>query len=550
MASPLAVKPLPGSEHHHPVGHKVLSRTAAHESITMTLIVRRRRGVQRLMEVEDFVPASRAAFTPDTHEQFATAHGADPQELDRVAAYAQSCGMVVVEKSGARRSLIVRGEAGIVNLAFAIELHDYVAPGGGSYRGHEGPASLPEEMAELVEAVVGLDNRQVAARHYATPTQHEPRDPPNTQPLTPIEVAHLYEFPPGNGTGQTIGLFEMQIGNGRPGYAAQDLARTLHAYGGSLKTPVPINVSIDGVVNSEVSDKETCLDITVASAVAQGAEIVVYFTGSDAQGVIHALQSMIHPGTGEPRPTILSISYGWGPDDAGNLSFSAQEFAQIGKLFQDAANLSITVLVATGDSGASIEDPALAQTSYPATEPWVLACGGSTIGNVRGDEFDEYVWNDTGAAGHRATGGGVSARFALPAYQKKSNVPRERNTERAGRGIPDLCGNASENSGYVQFINGGSQVVGGTSAVAPLYAGLIARINGNLGFPAGFINPSLYALAGKAFRDVSGLAGPTNNSYGRVRGYWTRQGWDPCTGLGSVKGTELQHGLKALHARL
>jgi kumamolisin len=253
---------------------------------------------------------------------------------------------------------------------------------------------------------------------------------------------------------------------------------------------------------------------------------------------------MIHPRGAEPQPTILSISYGWGPDDASADSFSAQEYTQFSGLFQDAANLSITVFVSSGDTGAFVENATQAQTSYPATEPWVIACGGTTIGAVKGTSFDEYVWNDIGAAGPRATGGGVSARFALPDYQKKAGVPKSLHSKQAGRGIPDIAGNASENSGYVQFINGRSQPVGGTSAVAPLYAGLIARINANLGHAAGFINPTLYALAVSGFRDVAAAAGPADNSFGRVTGYPAHAGWDACTGLGSVRGTALQNGLK------
>jgi kumamolisin len=131
-------------------------------------------------------------------------------------------------------------------------------------------------------------------------------------------------------------------------------------------------------------------------------------------------------------------------------SFSQLEYQTMDQLFQDAANLSITVLVSSGDSGAFIESKTRAQTSYPATEPWVLACGGTTVGNINGTRFDEYVWNDVGAGGPGASGGGVSARFPVPDYQKGISVPKRNGTGKAGRGIPDIAGNASENSGYTQ----------------------------------------------------------------------------------------------------
>jgi kumamolisin len=341
----------------------------------------------------------------------------------------------------------------------------------------------------------------------------------------------------------------METQDGKAGYTVQDLANTMKAFGGGLKLPAPIDVAVDGVTNSGVSDGETGLDITVASAIAQGAQIAVYFTGGTTQNIIHALQRMIHPGQGDPQPTIVSISYGWGPDDVNAASFSDQEYAQMSQLFQDAANLSITVLVSSGDSGAFIESTTLAQTSYPATEPWVIACGGTTIGNSNGVAFGEYVWNDTGRAGPGATGGGVSDRFPLPVYQNGIGVPKRISTKKPGRGIPDIAGNASENSGYPQFINGQSQPVGGTSAVAPLYAGLIARINANLGRAVGFINPQLYAFAGTAFRGVAGPPGPTNNSFGGVTGYPASAGWNACTGLGCAKGAVLQKALQTAQTR-
>jgi hypothetical protein len=82
---------------------------------------------------------------------------------------------------------------------------------------------------------------------------------------------------------------------------------------------------------------------------------------------------MIHPTAGQPTPSIVSISYGWGPDDLGADSFSDSEFTQIRNLFEDAATHKITVLVSSGDSGARIEDPTQAQASYPASDPWVRA---------------------------------------------------------------------------------------------------------------------------------------------------------------------------------
>jgi len=548
MALPKGYKSLEGSEYPRPKDHKDLNPTAGKEPVMVTLIVRRQPGAPAPRGVKEFSAKANGAKEPLSHAEFAAKYGADPKELGQVSEWARSQGLEVVESHPARRSVVVRGNADAVNKAFAVELHDYQSPGG-RYRSYEGTANLPAGVAKLVEAVIGLDNRPVHAQHFSTARRRNPNDPPSTKPLTPQQVAQLYDFPPGDGADQTIGIYEMETQDGKAGYTVRDLADTMKAFGGGLKVPAPIDVSIDGVTNSGVSDGETGLDITVASAIAQGAQIAVYFTGETSQNIIHALQRMIHPGDGDPQPTVLSISYGWGPDDVSAASFSDQEYAQMNQLFQDAANLSITVLVSSGDSGAFVESKTLAQTSYPATEPWVIACGGTTIGNINGGAFDEYVWNDTGRAGPGATGGGVSDRFPVPDYQSGVGVPKRISSKKPGRGIPDIAGNASENSGYPQFINGQPQPVGGTSAVAPLYAGLIARINANLGRPVGFINQHLYAFAGTAFRGIAGPPGPTNNSFGGVTGYPASAGWNACTGLGCAKGAALQNALQTAQAR-
>jgi kumamolisin len=544
---PDTYKPLERSAHPHLAQSKAAGAVDAGEPITVTLIVRRRPGAEPLHSLEYFQNTPRAQRKHLSHEEFAEAHGAAPADLDRVAEFAHAHALQVVEAHRARRSVVVRGTAAQVNKAFGVELHHYELPRK-RYRGFEGSVHLPASISELVETVIGLDNRPVPAKRG--PVKGKSADPAGTTPLTPQQVAQLYDFPSGNGAGQTIGIYEMvaddENGNPQnPGYTPSDLAATMKAFGGGLSVPTPTDVAIDGQNNAGVSDGETVLDITVSSAVAQGAAIAVYFTGGTVQDIILALQRMIHPSAGDPVPTVISISYGWGPDDDTQFT-TVSEYDQIDQLFQDAAHLDITVLVSSGDSGAMIESKKQAQASFPATDPWVIACGGTTIGGIKGSTFVEYVWNDKFGGNSGATGGGISVRFPVPAYQSGSHIPTRIHTGTAGRGIPDIAGNASPNSGYAEFI-GGSSVgpTGGTSAVAPLYAGLMALINQSLGSPAGFINPLLYSLAGSAFRDTLGAPGPLNNSFDGVTGYPANAGWDACTGLGSLIGTAL---LKALES--
>ena len=461
-----------------------------------------------------------------------------------MTAYAKQAGLEILDVDAARRTVVARGPASAINAAFNTVLRQYKA-GDQAYRSHDGEIGVPEHIADYVEAVVGLTNRPAPATHFVRkPAKTGARaDPPNTRSLTPAQVATLYEFPDGDGAGETVAIYEMRTREGPPGYAAKDVAATMAAMGG-LPVPHVTDVSIDGEANSGKTDGETLLDITIVSAIAPAARIVVYFCGDAPQNMLHSLQAMIHPKPGQPQPSIISISYGWGADDTGLPYYTPAEWRQFGQLFEDARTNKITVLVSSGDSGAFAGDRHQAQVTYPATDPLVTACGGTTIGNVVGGGFDEWVWNDAWNGGSGATGGGISARFPPPDYQSGIALPKRNHTGASGRGVPDIAGPASPMSGYPQQMAGQQPSSGGgTSAVAPLYAGLIARINANLGRPAGFLNQVLYSLPATAFHDVVAAPGAANNNFDGVTGYPVTAGWDACTGRGSVKGKALQAAL-------
>jgi kumamolisin len=142
------------------------------------------------------------------------------------------------------------------------------------------------------------------------------------------------------------------------------------------------------------------------------------------------------------------------------------------------------------------------------------------------------VWNEL-ASNEGATGGGISDVFPLPSWQSAAGVPPSANpSHNVGRGVPDVSGDADPTTGYVTLVDGQPDVIGGTSAVAPLWAGLIALINESIGKPVGFINPLLYQKASAAadFNDVTS---------GNNGAYSAGPGWDACTGLGSPIGAEV-----------
>lgn len=203
------------------------------------------------------------------------------------------------------------------------------------------------------------------------------------------------------------------------------------------------------------------------------------------------------------------------------------------QILTEAAALGVTVTVAAGDNGStdSVSD-GQQHVDFPASAPHALACGGTRL-DASGTTINaETVWNDPGGG---ATGGGVSRQFSLPSYQSSANVPGNLDTGQPGRGVPDVCGDADPQTGYAIRVDGADETIGGTSAVAPLWAGLIARLNQELGAPLGFVQPRLYPLLGGAgFHDITS---------GNNGGYSAGPGWDACTGLGSPDGSALLTGL-------
>ena len=166
---------------------------------------------------------------------------------------------------------------------------------------------------------------------------------------------------------------------------------------------------------------------------------------------------------------------------------------------------------------------------FPASDPYVLACGGTSLQASGNSITSETVWNDGAQGG--ATGGGISTVFPLPPYQEglSAALTAGETQPLAKRGVPDVAGDADENTGYDVRVDGSDTVIGGTSAVAPLWAGLIARINSTNGKPVGYVNPMLYPNQA-AFNDIT---------QGNNGDFAAATGWDACTGMGSPNGTKI-----------
>lgn len=456
-----------------------------------------------------------------SRETFAERYGADANDMAKVEGFAREHGLTIREKSEPRRTVVLTGTADAMQKAFGVELKEYEHPTC-RYRGRTGPVYLPEELHGIVEGVFGLDNRPQAKPHFRRPAKAA------THTYMPIEIATLYDYPSGvDGSGECVAIVELG-----GGYTANDLSN----YWKQLKLTKTPNVSAVSVGNGKNAptgdpngpDAEVMLDIEVVGAIAPGAKIVVYFAENTDAGFLNAITTAAHDTTN--KPTVMSISWG-GPES----SWTQQAMTAMDDALQSAAAMGMTVTVAAGDSGSTdgVAD-GLNHVDFPSSSPHVIACGGTRIASTANSISSEVVWNDL-SSNEGATGGGISDVFALPSWQNGVGVPASANPgKHVGRGVPDVAGNADPNTGYNILVDGQTGAIGGTSAVAPLWAALMALINQSAGKPAGLANPALYQNKSD-YRDITS---------GNNGAYSAGPGWDACSGMGSPDGTKLAAALK------
>ena len=502
---------LPGSEREMRADARPAGRADPFEVLEVSVLMRRRKSLDLSVHPE-----------PIGREEFESRYGGDPADVQRIEAFAQAFELTVVDVSLPRRTVVLSGTVALMNEAFGTTLEVYYCAEG-TFRGRRGPLYPPADLEPAVVGVFGLDNRPQAQMHGR---RHLPiaGAAPAAQPtsFTPPQVAALYHFPSGaTGAGQTIGIIELG-----GGYRAADLKAYFAGLGVAL--PSIAAVSVDGARNAPIGDPgsadgEVLLDIEIAGAIAPGVRIAVYFAPNTDRGFLDAITTAVHDTV--RKPAAISISWG-GPES----TWTGQSLTAMDQAFQDAAALGVTVCCSSGDNGSSdgVSD-GRAHVDFPASSPHALACGGTHIVDTNGTLSSETVWN--GGAGGGATGGGVSDVFALPSFQQSSHVPVSVNPSHfKGRGVPDVAGNADPATGFKVHVDGQDVVFGGTSAVSPLWAALVALLNQRRGAPLGYLNPLLYPVGTKVCRDITS---------GNNGAYKAAAGWDPCTGFGSPNGSGL-----------
>ncbi|GIG23202.1 kumamolisin [Cellulomonas chitinilytica] len=546
---------IPLTERQLPVDAERVEAVPADEPVDVTVYVRRRADQPDLPDPEDLgaLPGLTGRTVDD--DEFALRYGADPDDIAKVEEFARAHKLEVVESSPEKRSVTLRGTSKAAQEAFGVKLARYRSEGQ-TFRGRQGPVTVPAEVADVVESVFGLDDRRVGKTRLRRSNQvpsglglstvRAAGLPPNT--FLPPQVADIYRYPAGtDGTGQSIAILAFNDSTSHGGYSIDAVTTYFEQV---LQIPVPkiTDVVVRGPGNDPGTDDgsdpfdssgEIMLDLQVVGSCAPGADIVMYFTEFTERGWVDAVNAIITDTT--HRPSVISVSYG-NPEDDPRSAWTAAAILKVNEAFRAAAAKGITICCASGDDGSRDQaNDGRAHADFPASSPYVLACGGTRIVAPQGVPLYELTWNNGPGS---ATGGGVSRIFPVPRYQQHAGVPPSANPDRhVGRGVPDVSGLADPETGVAIATLDGEHlaIIGGTSLTAPLWSSLVARLNQALETPLGFLNPLLYRfLHYPVLRDII---------HGNNGAYAAGPGWDACTGLGSPDGARLLAAIRTVIAQ-
>lgn len=528
---------LKGSARQVRPGAKVLGSTGPDEWIEVTLKLRRKKPL----------PALSGRPTRISRAELEANYGAAPADVEKVRTVLTGLGMTIIQEDPASASMKAGGPADIVEDTFGIKLLHYTHEGE-NYRGRRGNLHIPAELEGIITGVFGLDTRRMVKRRPLR-NKHKSTELARRQAAArswffPAELATIYSFPDGDGSGQTVGILEFG-----GGYFEDDLAT--FSQNANIQMPTVRTVSVNNTPTDQRdgAEGEVMLDVEVVGGVCPAATIVVYFSTFDENGWISALDAAVHDA--ENPLSVISVSWGYAEDAQGAWSDGAID--AINDTLKAAALLGITVCVAAGDDGSDDQvGDGYAHVDFPSSSPYVLAVGGTTLRKSKTGKLTEVAWKDGDGLRQDnggSTGGGVSVHFARPDWQTVS-VQSVNPGAIDGRVIPDVAADASANTGYWMVVDGQGGASGGTSASAPLWAALIARINASLGTgkQVGYLTPLLYQGNNSAGLGATGCKDITSgdNDTSSVGGYSAGPGYDAVTGWGSPDGAKLLTGLKGV----
>jgi kumamolisin len=480
-----------------------------------------------------------------TPEELATKFGANKADADKVAETLKKYGFEVESVNLGTRSMRLIGTAAAIEAAFKPSMTIVKSARQiGEYRGRQGTLQVPVELKGIVTGIFGIDERRMARRKLGATTGSAAA----LSALSPQDLEQRYNFPPGDAIGQAIAIAEFG-----GGYFAEDTQAYCARF--QRKTPNINAISVDAPAftlqeilalpldqrKAALGDAtEVMMDVEVIAGLCPGANISVYFSTFDEQGWVDLLNAVI-----ASRPVALSCSWGLAEEDS---NWSSSALSSINDRLNAARLLGITICVSSGDDGSGDQlDDGKAHVDFPGSSPFVLSVGGTMLTQSGGPVNEVAWWEAPGRRtnkGGGSTGGGVSMKFDKPAWQKvKVNSLNKGSIN--GRIVPDVSALAGDPLYELIFL-GESHPNGGTSASAPVWAALIARINANLP-PAKkqrFLTPLLYQdldsgqPVGKlSSRDITSGNNASHPHPGS--GYKAGLGFDAVTGWGVPDGVKL-----------
>ena len=494
-----------------------------------------------------------------TPERFGKLFGVSDHDLAQVVEWLERQGFQVEPASGGRRVLVFSGTAGQVEAAFHTPIHTYNVNGVIHHANSSDP-QIPLALASVVEGVASLHDFRSQPLHHglrALAASDPEYSSGATHYLTPADFATIYDVASLysssiDGTGQSIAIV------GRTNFSASDVSNFRSTFGLPVNAPtVVLNGSNPGIVSTD-EQTEAELDVEWSGAVAKNAsiEFVLSASTNSTDGALLSSEYIVN----HNLAPVMSSSFGLceaAIGTSGNQLFNS--------LWQQAAAQGITVLIASGDSGAAgCDSPGSSSAVSGAAVNGICSTPNSTC--VGGTQFNdvstaslywattnsnnygsalsyipELVWNGSagtsGGSGLWASGGGASSIYSKPVWQTGSGVPAD-----GKRDVPDVSLNAAVHDAYLFVLNGQLYLVGGTSASTPAMAGILSMAAQHAGGPIGNANPILYGLAANqgnggaaVFHDVTG----GNNSVPGLSGFNAGPGYDLATGLGSVDAFQL-----------
>jgi len=502
-----------------------------------------------------------------TPEEYGAKFGPSVTNYSAVENWAKTNGLLSQERNIARTTLTVRGSIGQLEKLFGVEINNYQAADGRIFYSPRVKPSVPSELQGRITGIVGFSNYIQSAPLVQVYKRGQNQELDRLLPGVRSDTAG------GNGPGGAYDAKDLRIAYNVPLELSQSGIETVAVFeqGGFDPTDVakyeaqnhlpavPVedrNVNgYGGGIDDPGVELEAVLDIDMIIGInPKVKKVIVYEDGQDSFPV--ALLDSLVAMANDDAAQVISISYGADEVMMGNTQMAAE-----GKVLKQLAAQGQAVFVSAGDQGAYGRTGSGLNVSDPGAQPYVTSVGGTSLYTGPDSVYElEDVWNLLGA-GAGATGGGVSAYWAIPSWQlftdsqgQLVSVASFNGGSSTMRNMPDVAAVASPVTGVSVYsaLNGGWQQVGGTSASSPIWASYISIVDSawrTIGLGrVGFVNPLLYyqALETDGYDDITDGTNGNVNLYG-IPGYTAGGGYDNCTGWGSMWGEDLVHNLLLFH---